>query len=57
MPETQAKSYMTSTLSAVVTHADGTTEDLGVISTTEVPPKRARLLMRLLKKEGKHVSR
>lgn len=29
---------MTGTLSAVVTRADGTVEDLGVISVLEVPP-------------------
>ena len=37
MPDVQAKARMTSTLSAVLHHADGRPdEDLGVISTTEV---------------------
>lgn len=33
----QAQAQMTGTLSVVVTRADGTVEDLGVISTFEVP--------------------
>ena len=43
MPDTQAHARVISTLSAVVHHADGTDEDLGVISTTEVSPKEAPL--------------
>lgn len=43
MPDTQAEGRIISTLSAVVHRADGTVEDLGVISTTEVEPKEAPL--------------
>jgi hypothetical protein len=43
MPDTQAEGRIISTLSAVVHRADGTVEDLGVISTTEVESKEAPL--------------
>ena len=48
MPDTQAEGRVISTLSAVVHRADGTVEDLGVISTTEVSPKEAPRIGRLL---------
>lgn len=34
----ETKATATGTVSAVVTRSDGTVEDLGVISTFEVPP-------------------
>jgi hypothetical protein len=56
MPDTQAYGKVTSTLSAVVHRADGTTEDLGVISTTEVEEEAP--LKRLLNKlKGVHHGR
>jgi hypothetical protein len=58
MPDTQARARITSTLSAVVHRADGTVEDLGVISTTEVEPEEAPLRRLLSKLKGaRHVSR
>ena len=48
---------MTSTLSAVLHHADGRPdEDLGVISTTEVEQKEVPRLLQLLKGK-RHVNR
>jgi hypothetical protein len=46
MSDLQSQARVTSTLSAVVHHADGTVEDLGVISTTQV--KEEAPLRRLL---------
>lgn len=57
MPEVQAQARMTSTLSAVLHHADGRPdEDLGVISTTEVEQKEVPRLLQLLKGK-RHVNR
>ena len=47
MPDVEAYAHVTSTLSAVVHRADGTVEDLGVISTTEARPDAATLIQRL----------
>jgi hypothetical protein len=47
MSELQAEMRVTSTLSAVVHHADETVEDLGVISTSQVEPKKTSAVVRL----------
>ena len=52
MSDLQSQARVISTLSAVVHRADGTVEDLGVISTTEVEPERAPLRRLLNKLKG-----
>jgi hypothetical protein len=57
MPDTQVQAQVVSTLRAVVHHADGTDEDLGIISTSEVERTEAPLLRLLHTLKGVHHGR